>query len=300
MAKCLVTGGAGFIGSHLVDRLIEEGNEVIVIDNLMLGSKDFLNKKADFFEIDVRDYEKMLPLFEGVDVVFHEAADPRLPLSIEDPIATHDMNVTGTLNVLEAARNHGVKKVIFASSAAAYGDKEVMPIKEDVSMEPKSPYGLHKLMGEQYMRLYHGLFEMETVVLRYFNVFGPRKTTGGGYPMVIPIFIEQRAEGKDMTIVGDGEQTRDYVYVTDVVEANIQAWKSDVVDGRPINICSGRQVSVNEIAQMIDGPTAHIEQRKGEMRFIEGDASRAKELLKWEASVSIEEGLEILKKEAGL
>lgn len=294
MAKALVTGGAGFIGSHITDRLIADGHDVVVLDNMILGKKEFLNEKAEFVKADIRDYDAVLKACEGVDVIFHQAAEPRLPLSIEDPIGTHEVNVTGTLNIFEAARNAGVKKVIFPGSAASYGDHEVMPLQEDVEMKPKSPYGLHKLMGEQYAKLYHDLYDLYTVVLRYFNVFGPRKTVEGGYPMVIPIFIDQKNSGKPMTIVGDGEATRDYVHVRDVVEANMLAWKSDVKNGTPINLCSGREVSVNEIAKLIGGETTNLPERKGEMMRIKGDCSRAKELLGWESSVEFEEGLKEL------
>lgn len=300
MSKVLVTGGAGFIGSHVVDQLIADGHTVVVLDSLLLGRKEFVHEQAEFHQGSVTDKEMVVDLCKGVEVVFHLAADPRLPLSIEDPIGTHEINVTGTLNVLEAARLNSVKKVVFTSSAAAYGDHDTMPLQEDVQMHPKSPYGLHKLMGEYYVRLYHDLFDLETVTLRYFNVFGPRKTTDGGYPMVIPIFLEQRAKGKEMTIVGDGKATRDYVHVTDVVRANMAAWHSDVVDGIPINICSGVQTSVNEIAELIGGPTTNVPERKGEMRYIEGDNTRAKQLLDWEPMVSLEDGLEELKKLAGL
>lgn len=300
MAKCLVTGGAGFIGSHIVDRLIADGNSVTVLDNLMLGKREFVNAKANFCEGDIRDLETLKTLCKGIDVVFHLAADPRLPLSIEDPIGTHEINVTGTLNVLEAARLAGVKKFIFSSSAAVYGDQEIMPISEDAKLMPMSPYGLHKMMGEYYTRLYHNLYGMHTVTLRYFNIFGPRKTTEGGYPMVIPIFIEQRKQGSQLTIVGDGEQTRDYVYVSDVVEANMAAWKSDVGDGTAINICSGIQTSVNQIANIIGGETIHTPERKGEMRFIAGDNTRAQKLLNWKQKMTLEEGIKSLKKEAGI
>jgi len=294
MSKTLVTGGAGFIGSHIVDRLIADGHDVVILDNMILGKEEFVNEEAQFVKADIRDYDAVLKAMEGVEVVFHQAAEPRLPLSVEDPIGTHEVNVTGTLNIFEAARNAGVQKVIFPSSAATYGDQEHLPITEDADMRPKSPYGMHKLMGEMYAQLYHDLYDLDTVVLRYFNVFGPRKTVDGGYPMVIPIFIDQKNAGKSMTIVGDGEATRDYVHVSDVVEANMLAWKNDVKDGTPINICSGIQVSVNQIAAMIGGETTNIPERKGEMRHIKGDNTRAKELIGWEAKVDFEEGLKEL------
>ncbi len=299
MSKCIVTGGAGFIGSHLVDKLIADGHEVTVIDNLILGKREFVSEKANFHEVDIRDFEKIKSLFENIDVVFHLAAEPRLPLSIEDPIGTHDVNVTGTLNVLEAARQAGVGKVMFTSSAAVYGD-ESLPINEVVVPMPKSPYGMHKHMGEQYARLYHDLFELDTVCLRYFNVYGPRKLAGGGYPMVIPIFLQQRLDGKELTITGDGEQTRDYVHVSDVVDANIRAWQSDVHDGSAYNIACGVQTSVNDIADIIGGEKVYIPERKGEVRFMQANITRAKEALNWSPSISLEDGLRDLKKEWGV
>jgi len=301
MAKCIVTGGAGFIGSHVVDKLIALGHQVVVIDNLLLGNKDFVNPQAEFHQVDIRDKEKLTELFVGAVVIFHLAADPRLPTSIEDPITTHEINVTGTINVLQAAVEAKVKKVVFSSSCASYGDVSI-PIKEEYQgqVNPPSPYGLHKLIGELYCRLYSQLFSLETVCLRYFNVFGPRKTAGGSYPMVIPTFLKQKSEKKPLTIVGDGEQTRDYVYVSDVVEANLKAWHSDVKKGEGINIGSGQQVSVNEIAKIIGGATSQGPERKGEMRFIQADNTKAKQLLGWEPTVSLEEGIGQLKKEWNL
>jgi len=294
--KYLVTGGAGFIGSHVVDKLLDLGHEVVVIDSLMLGKKEFVNKKAKFHKIDIRKLKKIKPLFKGVDGVFHLAADPRLPLSIEDPLSTHEINVTGTLNVLIAAKENNVKRVVFSSSAAIYGDQE-LPIREDVSCSPMSPYGLHKLMGEEYCRLFTSLYGLETVCLRYFNVYGSRKLNTGSYPMVIPVFLSQKKDGQDLTIVGDGEQTRDYVHVSDVVEANVKAMEIKSKKHEYINIGSGIQTSVNQIADLIGGNKINIPERKGEMRFIEADNTKAKNLLGWEPKIKLEDGIEELKKE---
>ena len=299
MTKCLVTGGAGFIGSHLTDKLIEDGHEVIVVDNLMLGKKEFINKQSKFHKVDIRNLKKLKKIFKDVDVVFHLAADPRLQVSIEDPISTHEINVTGTLNVLLAAKEANVKKVIFSSSCATYGDLP-LPIKEENKQEPLSPYGLHKKMGEDYCRLFSDLYNIETVCLRYFNVFGLRKTADGSYPMVIPIFLKQKSEGKEMTIVGDGEQTRDYVHVSDVVGANIKAWQSNIKNGEGINIGMGRQISVNDIAGLIGGKTLNIPERLGEMKAIQADNTKAKKLLGWEPTITLEAGIAELKKEWGL
>lgn len=298
MSKLVVTGGAGFIGSHLTDSLIKAGHQVVVVDNLMLGKKEFINKKAKFYKVDIRNLRKIKTIFKGTEAIFHLAADPRLPKSIEDPVGTHEINVTGTLNVLLAAKDAGVKKVIFSSSCALYGDQS-LPIKESFLPRPLSPYGLHKLMGEEYCKLFYKLFNLETVCLRYFNVFGPRKLAGGGYPMVIPIFLEQRQKGQKLTIVGDGKSTRDYVQVSDVVRANILAWKSKVKDGTAINIGTGIQTSVNSIAKLIGGATTKLPARIGEMRYIEADNSLAKKLLHWQPKVNLKEGVEELKREQG-
>ncbi|HOX60903.1 MAG TPA: NAD-dependent epimerase/dehydratase family protein [Candidatus Magasanikbacteria bacterium] len=296
MAKLIVTGGAGFIGSHLTDALVARGHRVIVVDNLMLGQKKFVNKKAKFVKADIRNFAVMKKILRGADAVFHLAADPRLPLSIEDPKTTHEINVTGTLNVLEAARLGKVKKVIFSSSCAVYGDQPV-PFREEFIPAPLNPYSLHKLMGEEYCRLYSSLFQVETVCLRYFNVFGPRKLANGSYPMVIPIFLDQKKRGQKLTIVGDGKSTRDYVHVSDVVQANISAWESKIGDGGVYNVGTGRQVSVNEIATLIGGKTKMVPARRGEMRFVEADNSKAKRGLGWEPKMGFEEGLGALKKE---
>jgi UDP-glucose 4-epimerase len=300
MSKCLVTGGAGFIGSHLTDQLIEDGHEVVVIDNFLLGKEENLNDEAEFYQKDIVDFHDIKPLFENVEVVFHVAADPRLPVSIEDPIHTHEVNVTGTVNVLTASKDHNVDRVVFSSSASIYGDQEELPISEDAEKKPKAPYPMHKLMGEQYMKMYSDLYDMNTTSLRYFNVYGPRKTTKGGYPMVIPIFLKQRLEGKPLTIVGDGKQTRDYVHVKDVVSANIKAWKSDIGNGEAFNIGTNTQVSVNEIAEIIGGETKTVPEREGEIRFAEADISKTKEKLNWEPKVDFEEGLKDLKEHWGV
>lgn len=295
MSKYLVTGGAGFIGSHLADKLIDLGHEVAIVDNLMLGKKEFVNPKAKFYKADIRDLKKMKKIFKGFDAVFHLAADPRLPISIEDPATTHEINVTGTLNVLIAAKENKIKKVVYSSSCAAYGDQP-LPIREDFIPKPLSPYGLHKLIGEKYCALFSKIYGLETVCLRYFNVFGPRKLATGAYPMVIPIFLNQKKKGEKLTIVGDGTATRDYVHVKDVVRANILACGSGVKDGSVINIGSGRQVSVNEIAKLIGGETRNLPPRPGEARHIRANIIKAKEVLGWEPKVSLEQGLaELLK-----
>ena len=292
--KYAVTGGAGFIGSHLADTLIENGHSVRIIDNFLLGKKENVNPQAECFEVDICDLEALKEAVNGVDGIFHLAADPRLPISIEQPEQTHNVNVNGTLNVLIAAKDCAVKKVVFTSTCALYGDNQPLPLAEDATISPKSPYGLHKFIGEQYARLFHELYGLETVCLRYFNVYGTRKTADGGYPMVIPIFLKQKSEGKPMTIVGDGKSTRDYVHVSDVVQANIMAMESDVKDGRAYNVGSGIQVSVNDIAEKIGGETVNLPERKGELRFLESDYSKINKELGWKPTVSFDEGLQEL------
>lgn len=299
MPKIIVTGGAGFIGSHLTDKLVGEGHEVVVVDNLMLGKKEFVNKKAKFYKKDIRDYKNLKKIFKGAEAVFHLAADPRLPVSVEDPITTNDINVNGTLNVLWAAKENQVAKVIFSSSCAVYGLGEP-PFNECSPVNPASPYGLHKLIGEKYCQLFFNLYGLKTVSLRYFNVFGPRKLATGAYPMVIPIFLDQRAKKQALTIVGDGTATRDYVHVSDVAQANILAWKSAVNDGSVINIGSGKQTSVNEIAELVGGKTVNIPARAGEMAAVAADNAKAKQKLGWEPTIVLEDGINELKKELGL
>lgn len=300
MSKVVVTGGAGFIGSHVTDKLIEAGHEVAVVDNLLLGKKEFVNKKAKFYKADIRDLNKLKKIFKGAEAVFHLAADPRLQVSIEDPATTHDINVTGTLNVLIAAKENKVKKVIFSSSCTVYDSEGELPFRETSQLGAVSPYGMHKVMGEQYCRLFYKLYGLESVCLRYFNVFGPRKLPGGAYPMVIPIFLKQSKDNKPMTIVGDGTATRDYVHSSDVANANLLAWKSSVADGRGINIGSGRQVSVNEIAGLIGGKITNLPPRPGEMKFVEANIDQAKLLLGWAPKMNFEEGISALKKEWGI
>lgn len=300
MSKSIVTGGAGFIGSNLVDALVERGDEVTVIDNLSTGKKENLNPKAKFVEADIRDIEKIKPLFAGVDYVFHLAAFPRVQPSIEDPITANDINLNGTLNVLVAARDAKVKKVVYSASSSAYGNQETMPLKEDMPASPLSPYGLQKYIGELYCRLFSEIYDLPTVSLRYFNVYGRRQALEGAYALVMGIFTRQRLNGEPMTITGDGENRRDYTSVIDVVRANILAAESEKVGkGESINIGRGFNFSTNELAAMIGGPTKNIEPRI-EPKVTLADNSLARELLGWEPTVNLPEWLEEYKKEMGL
>lgn len=299
MAKIIVTGGAGFIGSNLVDALIEKGHEVLVIDNLSKGKKENVNKKAQLIEEDLRNFDKIQPLFKGVDFVFHEAALARVEPSIKDPITYHDNNVNATLNVLVAARDANVKKLVYASSSSIYGDQEKMPLTEDMAANPTSPYGLQKYIGEEYCRVFSRLYKLPTVCLRYFNVYGKRMVTEGAYASVVSIFGQQRKRGEPMTIAGDGTHLRTYTFVDDIVRANILASESDIADGRAINTGQSTEYSVNEIAKMIGGPTVNIAPRIEPVRNLCGNAL-AKKLLGWEPTMDLPQWLPTYKKELGI
>jgi UDP-glucose 4-epimerase len=295
MSKIIVTGGAGFIGSNLVDALIKKGHQVLIIDNLSTGKKEYLNPQARFFEADVQDFEKIQPLFEGVDFVFHEAALPRVPLSVEKPKETNDLNVGGTINVLLAAQKAKVKKIIYAASSSAYGNKAVLPLKEDMPCLPVSPYGLQKYIGELYCKMFYDIYGLPTVSLRYFNVYGPRQPKEGAYMPVIGLFLSQKAKGQSLTITEDGEQTRDWTHVADVVKANILAMASNKVGkGEVINIGGGKNYSVNKVAQLIGGKVTYIPPRLGDVRHTLADITKAKTLLNWQPEIKLEEGIKQL------
>jgi nucleoside-diphosphate-sugar epimerase len=287
----LVTGGAGFIGSHLVDALIESDVAVRVVDNFATGRRENLNPAAEFVRADIRESDSLPACFAGADCVFHLAALPRVPLSIEQPIETHLTNALGTLNVLVAARKARVRRVIYASSSSVYGEQQGLPLREEMTPNPLSPYALQKLAGEQYMRLFHRLFGLETVVLRYFNVFGPRMSASGPYATVISAFLCARREERPLPIYGDGEQTRDFTEVRDVVSATLRAMDCRVADGRPINVGAGRAISINRLAAIFGGPVARFEPRRGEPRHTLADTRLAAQLLGWHSSLSVEQAI---------
>ncbi len=295
MEKVVVTGGAGFIGSHLADALVERGFATHVVDNLSAGRRENVHPKAVLHEVDIRERAKLAPIFNGARYVFHAAAIPQVQTSIDDPHLTHDVNVTGTHNVLAAARDAGVEKVVFSASSAAYGDHETLPFHEGLASRPLSPYGLHKFMGEEMARLFSRIYGLKTVSLRYFNVYGERAPVAGPYSLVIGRFLDQRAQGQPLTIVPDGTQSRDYVHVSDVVRANLLAAASERVGaGETINIGSGKNYSVLEIASLVGGPTVSIEPRI-EPKHSRADVGRARELLGWEPLKKFEEGIAELK-----
>lgn len=303
MAKILVTGGAGFIGSHLVDRLVALGHEVLVLDNLSTGKRENLNEKAKFAQCDISDYQAINPFFLDFEAVFHCAALARIQPSIQYPLLSNETNITGTLNVLWAAKNAGVKKVIYSASSSVYGDQapSEYPLKEIAEPRPSSPYALQKYVGELYCQLFSKLYGLPTVILRYFNVYGPRQITEGAYATVIGIFLKQRQEGKPMTVVLDGDvKKRDYTHVSDVVEANLLAWQKDVSLGEIFNIGFGKYYSVNEVAELICGPIEKIPRRLGEYLLTWADNSKARKTLGWEPKISLEQGIAELKKMHGL
>lgn len=295
MEKVIVTGGAGFIGSHIVDMLVEEGYEVHIVDDMSAGKEENINKKATFHKVDIRDKEQLIPIFKDTKYVFHEAAMPRVQYSIENPIETNDVNVNGLISVLEACRVNNVKRLVLASSSSIYGEPNVLPTREDMNIDPMSPYALHKYIGENYLRLYSRIYNLETVNLRYFNVYGPRLNPEGSYPLVIGYFMKLLKQGKKLSITGDGSQTRDFVHVRDVARANLLAMKSEKVGkGEVINIGGGIRYSIKYIAELIGGEVEYVAPRI-EPHDTEADISKAKEILDWSPVITLEDGIKELK-----
>lgn len=289
----LVTGGAGFIGSHIVDAVVDR-NEVRVLDRLSTGSRSNLPADVSLIEGDIRDREAVEAAMEGVDVVFHEAAMVSVPASVEQPVTCHETNGTATLNLLEAARTND-SRVVFASSAAIYGHPEAVPIPEDAPKRPASPYGLEKLAGDYYTRIYADRYGLDTVSLRYFNVYGPRQT-GGQYSGVISAFLDQARSGEPITVEGDGEQTRDFVHVDDVVQANLRAATTDAT-GTSYNVGTGSNVTIQELAETVqrvtdtDSEIVHVDPRPGDIERSEADITNANRQLGYRPTVTLEDGL---------
>jgi len=296
--KVIVTGGAGFIGSNLTDALVERNFDVHVIDNLSGGKRENVNKKAKLHILDITDLNAIQPIFRGVSYVFHLAALPRVVYSIEHPIETNNVNVTGTLNVLVASNIAKVKRVIYSASSSAYGDQKIMPFTEDLPPNPKSPYGLQKYIGELYCQVWSSVYGLPTVCLRYFNVYGRRQSHEGAYALVVAKLLREKSLGQPLTITGDGKQTRDFTNVKDVVKANLLAMESQKVGkGEVLNIGAGRNISINKIASLIGGRVKHIAPRF-EPKNTLADNRKARRLIGWKPEVSIEEGIaEFLVKE---
>lgn len=284
MKRAVVTGGAGFIGSHIADGLVARGYQVNIIDDLSTGNKEniasLLNQNhVEFTECSIADLSVLTKLFRGADYVFHLAAIPSVPRSIENPQASHEANITGTLKVLLAARDTAVKKVVYASSCAVYGDTCTLPIKEDTLSNPQSPYAVTKLAGEYYCQVFHQVYGLPTVCLRYFNVYGPKQEPNSEYSAVIPRFIQRVLDDKPPLILGDGEQTRDFTFITDVVEANILVAESQATG--IFNIGSGQRISITRLAELIIGLAGnnvkpiHEEPRPGDIKHSLADISKA-------------------------
>ena len=299
MPHYLVTGGAGFIGSHLTEELVRRDERVRVIDSLITGHRKNLAHLAgvDFVEGDLADLAVARRAVEGVDYVLHQAAIPSVPRSVEDPITSNRANIDSTLNLLVAARDARVKRVVYAGSSSAYGNTPTLPKHEEMPTNPLSPYALQKLVGEQYMQLFTALYGLETVVIRYFNVFGPRQDPSSPYSGVISVFAKALLENKAPTIHGDGEQTRDFTYVANVVDGVLRAVTAPGVSGKVINVATGTRISLIKLfASMRDTVGSQLEPaygptRSGDVKDSLADISRARALLGYEPLVPLEEGL---------
>jgi UDP-glucose 4-epimerase len=298
--KIVVTGGGGFIGSHVAERLLREGHDVRVLDNFSSGHRENLLGILDSLELvegDVQSYERVHNAVRGREIVFHQAALPSVPRSVQDPLTTNASNITGTLNVLLAARDSGVRRVVFASSSSVYGANEELPKREDMRLLPISPYSVSKVASEGYCRSFSAVYGLETVALRYFNVFGPRQDPLSQYAAVIPNFIRACLDGRAPVVFGDGEQSRDFTYVENVVEANLLAMDARGVDGEAFNIACGEQTTVNQLLEHLqkltswDGQPRYEKPRAGDLRASLADVSRAERQLGYRPRVSLAEGL---------
>lgn len=300
MDRYLVTGGAGFIGSHISEELAAKGFFVRILDNFITGKEENIASFLDDVELirgDIRNLGLCREAVKGVDYVLHQAALPSVPRSIENPILTSAINIEGTLNILLASRDASVKKVVFASSSSVYGDDEHLPKKEGLEGKPLSPYAITKLAGEKYCQIFSKIYDLPTVCLRYFNVFGPRQDPSSQYAAVIPNFITRLLRDEAPIIYGDGEQSRDFTYVANVVDANLQAAHSDDVSGEIFNLGSGIRTSVNELASSLmelvekSIEPVHVEERPGDVRHSFADVSKARSVLDYSPRKSLEDGL---------
>jgi nucleoside-diphosphate-sugar epimerase len=299
-ARYLVTGGAGFIGSHIVRRLVEDGEFVRVVDNLSTGQLarlDDLRDSIEFVEGDLADGRVTDEAVTGIHYVLHQAAVPSVQRSICDPVATNRANVTATLNILESCRKAGIRRLVYAASSSVYGDTEVLPKTEEISPNPLSPYALQKLVGERYCKLYYDLYGLETVSLRYFNVFGPGQDPHSEYSAVIPKFITKLLAKEPITVYGDGEQSRDFTYVENVVEANLLALRAIEVSGNVCNIGCGEHITLNKLIRLLEeilGVKANVNyvaSKAGDVRHSLADITRARRLLGYAPKVMVREGL---------
>jgi nucleoside-diphosphate-sugar epimerase len=299
MSVYLVTGGAGFIGSHLAEALVGRGEQVRVVDSLVTGHRRNLAHlpSIEFVEGDLSDIEVARRVVDGVDIILHQAAIPSVPRSIEDPLTSHRANVDASLNVLTAARDAGVRRLVYAGSSSAYGNTPSLPKVESMAATPLSPYALQKFVAEQYCQLFTRLYGLETVTIRYFNVFGPRQDPGSPYSGVISLFIRALHEGHSPTIYGDGEQTRDFTYVTNVVDGVLRACAAPEASGEVINVATGGRISLNHLFRSVQelmgtaGTPLHAAARAGDVRDSQADIRKAGALLGYRPTVSFETGL---------
>jgi nucleoside-diphosphate-sugar epimerase len=300
MSHYLVTGGAGFIGSHLSEELVRRGERVRVVDNLVTGKRKNLAHlpAVDFLEGDLAELDVARRAVEGVDYVLHQAAIPSVPRSVSDPITSNRANIDATLNVLVAARDAGVKRVVYAGSSSAYGDTPTLPKHEEMPTRPLSPYALQKLVGEQYLAMFTRLYGLDTVTIRYFNVFGPRQDPSSPYSGVISLFISALVDGRRPTIYGDGEQTRDFTYIANVVDGVLRACHQPGIGGEMMNVATGGRISLNELfTTLCDLVGTRLEPiyaapRAGDVRDSQADISRARRLTGYEPIVDLRAGLE--------
>ncbi len=303
MSHYIVTGGAGFIGSAIVRKLLDEGaSRVVVIDNLLTGQErnlEEIRSRIDFQRADIRNYEEIAPLIRGAGVVFHQAAIPSVPRSIDDPVPSHDVNVNGTFNVLRAAKEGQAGRVVYAASSSAYGDTDVLPKVESMAPRPKSPYALQKLMGEYYSTIFSGVYGLETVSLRYFNVYGPRQDPSSAYSGVLSLFMTAVLDRKAPTIFGDGEQSRDFTFVEDVAELNLKAARAKGVSGNMYNGGNGGRITLNQawaLLQKLEGvdiAPIYGPPRAGDVRDSQADTTLAVRDLGHAPRYSFEEGMRI-------
>jgi UDP-glucose 4-epimerase len=296
----IVTGGAGFIGSHIVERLLRDGHHVRVVDNLSTGKREnlaHLDGGFEFYQVSITDKDALAPIFDGADTVFHQAALPSVPRSIDDPLTTHEYNVTGTLNVLLAARDTGVRRVVYAASSSAYGDIDGDFKVETMSPRPMSPYGVGKLAGEYYCQAFTEVYGLETVCLRYFNVFGPRQDPTSQYAAVIPLFITAMLDDRPPTIYGDGLQSRDFTYIDNVVHGNLLAAQAPRAVGQVMNLATGGRITLLELVDKLNRllgtafNPVHAEPRTGDIKHSRAGIDRARDLLDYEPVVDFDTGL---------
>jgi len=300
MAKYLVTGGAGFIGSHIVERLVREGQSVRVLDNFATGHRKNIASFADKIELiegDLRNKADCARACAGVQIIFHEGAVPSVPVSVEDPVTSHEANIDGTFNILMGARDAGVQRLIYAASSSAYGDQPELPKRETARPDPLSPYAVNKLVGEYYLSVFNKCWGLETISLRYFNVFGPRQDPKSQYAAAIPAFVTAIMRDESPIIYGDGEQTRDFTYIDNVVHANLLAAQAPTLSGEVVNIACGERVSVNQIIAEINTllgknvPSRYVAERPGDVKHSLADISMARRIIGFEPVVGFADGL---------